>query len=158
MWSLLTTCEVVLNRRKHKRKFPLREKPKLKTVYEHVVPAAEILYLCLLDSYPCFHLWNEQLSAKFMSVPTWFFLCSRPNHHPKPYHLTIFLLFLAADGKSSPRKSHEYSETKNYDEDSEDGEYTACACQRWLFVTICMPLFFVISTLGFILVVFTYAL
>jgi len=81
------------------------------------------------------------------------FLCSRPNHHPKPYHLTIFLLFLAADGKSSPRKSHEYSETKNYDEDSEDGEYTACACQRWLFVTICMPLFFVISTLGFILVV-----
>lgn len=65
-----------LNRRKHKRKFPLREKPKLKTVYEHVVPAAEILYLCLLDSYPCFHLWNEQLSAKFMSVPTWFF-CAR---------------------------------------------------------------------------------
>ncbi|XP_078344890.1 uncharacterized protein LOC144630394 [Oculina patagonica] len=55
-----------------------------------------------------------------------------------------------ADGKSSPRQS----ETKNYHDDGDDDDdgYTACACQRWLFITIFMPIFFVLSILGFIFI------
>ena len=57
------------------------------------------------------------------------------------------------DDTRSSKKSQEHSETKNYDDDSDDDEYTACACQRWLFVTIFMPVFLVLSIVGFILVV-----
>ena len=56
------------------------------------------------------------------------------------------------DDTRSSKKS-EHTETKNYDDDSDDDEYTACACQRWLFVTIFMPVFLVLSIVGFILVV-----
>lgn len=56
--------------------------------------------------------------------------------------------------KSSPRQSQACSETKSYhDEGDDDGdEYTACACQRWMFVTIFMPIFVVLSILGFVFV------
>ena len=57
------------------------------------------------------------------------------------------------DDTRSSKKSQEHSETKNYDDDSDDDEYTACACQRWLFVTIFMPVFLLLSIVGFILVV-----
>jgi len=60
-----------------------------------------------------------------------------------------------ADGsKSSPRQSQACSETKSYHDDGDDDsdEYTACACQRWMFVTIFMPIFVVLSILGFIFV------
>ena len=57
------------------------------------------------------------------------------------------------DDTRSSKKSQEHSETKNYDDDSDDDEYTACACQRWLFATIFMPIFLVLSIVGFILVV-----
>lgn len=64
----------------------------------------------------------------------------------------LISLFLIDDTRSS-QKSQELSQTKNYDDDSDDDEYTACACQRWLFVTIFMPVFLVLSIVGFILVV-----
>ena len=57
------------------------------------------------------------------------------------------------DDTRSSKKSQEHSETKNYDDNSDVDEYTACACQRWLFVTIFMPVFLLLSIVGFILVV-----
>ena len=64
-----------------------------------------------------------------------------------------FLFIFLSDGKTSPRQSQGNIETKNYGEDDDDDdEYTACACQRWLFVTIFMPLFVVLSVVGFIVV------
>ena len=65
----------------------------------------------------------------------------------------VFNFFNLIDDTRSSKKSQEHSETKNYDDDSDDDEYTACACQRWLFVTIFMPVFLVLSIVGFILVV-----
>lgn len=66
----------------------------------------------------------------------------------------ILFNFLLDGSKSSPRQSQACSETKSYhdDGDDDDDEYTACACQRWMFVTIFMPIFVVLSILGFIFV------
>lgn len=66
----------------------------------------------------------------------------------------ILFTFLLDGSKSSPRQSQACSETKSYHDDGDDDgdEYTACACQRWMFVTIFMPIFVVLSILGFIFV------
>ena len=79
-----------------------------------------------------------------------------PSIQPLVVPLTdsvVFNFFIFTDDTRSSKKSQEHSETKNYDDDSDDDEYTACACQRWLFVTIFMPIFLVLSIVGFILVV-----
>lgn len=59
------------------------------------------------------------------------------------------------DGKSSPRQSQEKTATSNYTEDSKDDDdmNSPCACQRWLFTTLLMPIFAVLSVIGFVLVV-----
>ena len=60
----------------------------------------------------------------------------------------MLLNFFLDGGKSSPRQSEAYLD----DGDNDGDEYTACACQRWMFVTIFMPIFVVLSILGFIFV------
>ncbi|XP_044177123.1 uncharacterized protein LOC122959702 [Acropora millepora] len=40
---------------------------------------------------------------------------------------------------------------ENLNDDSDDDESTACACQKWLFVTIFMPLILILSILGSLL-------
>lgn len=66
----------------------------------------------------------------------------------------MLLNFFLDGGKSSPRQSQACSDPKGYHDDGDDDgdEYTACACQRWMFVTIFMPIFVVLSILGFIFV------
>lgn len=59
------------------------------------------------------------------------------------------------DGTTSSRQSQEKRASKNYTDDSGDDDdmNTPCACQRWLFTTLFMPVFAVLSVIGFVLVV-----
>ena len=69
--------------------------------------------------------------------------------------ITPYLFFdFLSDGKSSPRQSEGHSESKSYHDDGDDDDdgYTACTCQRWLFIAIFMPIFVVLSILGFIFI------
>ena len=71
-------------------------------------------------------------------------------------HKSVLYLFNSLlDGKSSPRQLQEKTATSNYTEDNKDDDdmNSPCACQRWLFTTLLMPIFAVLSVIGFVLVV-----
>ena len=97
-----------------------------------------LLVLCdtLYDVWPCADLllynWNWNIHLDHLWMLT---------------HKMLLNLFLDGE-KSSPRQSQAYLD----DGDNDGDEYTACACQRWMFVTIFMPIFVVLSILGFIFV------